>query len=578
MKKKIFLSSLVLLLATSCSNTASNSKYNKEEGNNNFENPGNLVVSDFPIDGILDEEDYADPSYVATMGGTDDFTTSVTAKIVFGETGLTVGFEVKDKYISSSTDYTDPQFVVNSDNVEFYIDVANDKGKTARSDDFAFLINPEEFIEMRNGTGSYWGTWSGVVDYGVSINGTINNDSDADDGWGCEVYLPYQTFGFTKDSTIGVAFGCRDKTSYDTKSKWIGCGPDPQIINTYISLNKNGSVATQVNELSVNSGMFTYSNDVYTAELNDSVGTFISNPMSEGTYSIDMYTSFVGGSYDNGVIIQVDTVNGYFFEGLGTTYYFLSINRDGNALLGQTVNGKWNECGVYEDVPHKVNDWNNFKIVLANDYITCYINDTLVFAQSHIATVKPFGVRAGMKGVKYSEPTFSNSTEGAYVGIDGYRMVTGNYEYLVENESITTTALGDNGAILLKNSELNEGTLETTLKAASRSDNGIIFKVNSNNLSTFWENGVSYYFFFVNKDGNAQLGRVDNGNWSDLSSIGIQNYDVNNSYKLKVTFTGNNIKCYVNNQLTISVNDQNPLTGSQYGFRSGSIGTTFTLF
>ena len=247
MKKNIFLLSLVLLLTTSCS-TLSDSKYVKEDGNNNFENPGNLVVSDFPIDGVLDEEDYANPALVATMGGTEEFTTSVLAKVVFGETGLTVGFEVKDIYISSSTDYTDPQFVVNSDNVEFYIDLNNDKGKTANSDDFAFLINPEEFIEMRNGTGSYWGTWSGVVDYGVSINGTINNDSDNDIGWGCEVYLPYETFGFTKDSTVGVAFGCRDKTSYDSKSDWIGCGPDPQIIDTYISLNKDGAVSSLVND------------------------------------------------------------------------------------------------------------------------------------------------------------------------------------------------------------------------------------------------------------------------------------------------------------------------------------------
>lgn len=578
MKKNIFLTSLVLLLATSCSNALPESSYNKVNGNDNFENPGNLVVSDFPIDGVLDAEDYANPSFVATMGGTADFATSVTAKIIFGDTGLTVGFDVIDKYISSSTDYTDPQFVVNSDNVEFYIDINNDKGKTANSDDFAFLINPEEFIEMRNGTGSYWGTWSGVVDYGVSVNGTINNDSNADIGWGCEVYLPYKTFGFTKDSTIGVAFGCRDKTSYDTKSNWIGCGPDPQIIDTYISINKNGAVASLVNELSVNSGMFSYTDNVYTAELNGSVGTFMSNPMSEGTYSIDMYTSFVGGDYDNGIMIQVDSVNAHFYEGLGTTYYFLCINRDGNGLLGQTVNGKWIECGVYEDVPHYVNGWNNFKVILANDYITCYINDTLVFTQSHVASAKPFGIRAAMKGVKYKTPTFSTSTEGAYVGISGYRMVTGSFDYVAGNESITTTALGEIGAIILKNAELAEGTLQTTIKTNVASDNGIIFKVETNDLTTFWEAGVSYYFFFVNGSGQAHLGRVELGNWANMSSIDIPGYNVNNSYDLKVTFTGNNIKCYVNNQLMISVNDHNPLAGNQYGFRSATVGTTFKLF
>ena len=45
-----------------------------------------------------------------------------------------------------------PEFLTGKEFLEFYIDINNDKGKTANSDDFAFLINPEEFISMGKST------------------------------------------------------------------------------------------------------------------------------------------------------------------------------------------------------------------------------------------------------------------------------------------------------------------------------------------------------------------------------------------------------------------------------------------
>lgn len=577
MKKVFCLLSSVLLLA-GCSSTT---QYNKIAGNDNFNVNGNLIVSDFPIDGVIDEKDYKDAALTISMGGTADFATKVTAKVVFGNVGMTVGFYSLDKYLSSSTDYSDPNFVVNSDNVEFYIDTLNNKGKHAQSDDYGFLVNPEEFIEMRTGSGSYWSGYSGVVDYAVKVEGTINNDSDIDVGWGCEMFLPYEIFGFNRDSTVGVAFGCRDKNSTEKTSKWTGWTPNPQIIDTFVSLNRNGVVANKVNDLTVNNGGFTYNEGTYTATLNDSLGTFKDAKKSEGTFSVDMYLSFVGENYDNGITIQVNSTNDIFWENSGVDYYFFAITHEGNALLGETSDGNWNEICFAENVNYKLNDWNNLKVVLANNYIACYLNNTYLFA-GFIGEVHelPFGLRAAMSGIKYKNIICSDSTEGAYEGIDGFHSVCGDFEYSDSTkQKISAKQISGAGAMIIANEELSvAGAIETNMKVTAGSDNGIVFKVDDGGRNHFWEETqVSYYFFFINFEGKASLGRVLNGSWTDMSgAINIPGYSIEQTYTLRVEYTSSQISCYINNAEMIRVSDSS-LVGTQYGFRAGHLGTTFTL-
>ncbi|MCQ2814923.1 MAG: hypothetical protein MJ227_01320 [Bacilli bacterium] len=583
MKKKLLILLLPLLL-TSCSQEIPfySGLYAKTVGNNNFQQEGNLIVPDFPIDGIIDPEDYKDAALTVELGGREDFETSVTAKVVFGNNGLTAGFYSHDKYLAASTNYNDPQFVVNSDNVEIYVDTLNDKGKVAQQDDFAFLVNPLEFIEMRNGTGSYWSSWSGVVDYAVHVEGTVNNDSDIDTGWGCEIYMPYQTFGFTRESIIGIAFGCRDKHTGEITSKWTGWVADPQIIDTYASIDEFGPVDYLIEDLSINCGAYKYNDQIYSTDIVPSIGSFNYDAFERGTYSVDMYLPYDKVA-DNGITIQVkDPLDKkYYFEDKDVSYYFLCLNRDGNALLGYVNHGEWNEVGVYENVPHTEADWNNFKVILCDGFITCYINNTFVFlVEDDSITALACGLRSAQKGIKYKNVTFSDSTEGAKYGIKGYHTACGEFEYSnVQETSVRVKNVKNDGAILVSNNLApidEEVTLVTSMKAGSNSDNGIIFLLDTTKKQ-FWEDEDTYYYFFmINREGYAYLGLVYEG-WNEIASHPIDHYDVNKTYEIKVTYSDDGIECYIDNVLEIYSRTL-LISGNQYGFRSGSVGTMFTLF
>ena len=59
--------------------------------------------------------------------------------------------------------------------------------------------------------------------------------------------------------------------------------------------------------------------------------------------------------------------------------------------------------------------------------------------------------------------------------------------------------LGNNATILANDSEgFDRGSIEVTVTSPNVSDSGIILCLDTNGKSTYWENEVSYYFFFVN--------------------------------------------------------------------------------
>ena len=582
MIKKIFSISILTLVLTliGCNSDSSNSFVDKITGNNDFMTPGNMEKSDFAIDGVLDNPEWENPTLDISFGGTSTCPARTEAKVYFGDNGLSIGFLVYDTMISASTNYNDVQFVVNSDNVEFYIDTKNDKGQIAKSDDYAFLINPEEFAEMRVGTGSYWGPWSGVIDYAVKINdgGTLNNDSDTDTTWGCEIFLPYKTFGFTKEDTVGIAFGCRDKTTNLLTSEWAGWTPDPQIIDTYVSINKNGINVNEVNDYKMATGEMAYNSEteVYTTTSSRAIAVSKTQELINGTYSVDM---LLPGELkgDNGLIFQVKPSDtGLFWEEKGCRYIFFFINKDGLAIMGLVNGGTWTELGNSQCM-YKLNDWNNLSVVVDGKKVQGYVNGNLCISfERKLYETYGVGLRAGGSGVQYKNMTISDdvTVETPYEELVGYKNVYGAFTYSNTTQTYAAGMLGGAGAMAISDETLYNGTLKTTVKASSLSDNGIVFRLSDNNLTSYWESGVSYYFFFVNRDGNAYLGRVNNG-WTELYSVAISGYNLNQTYELKVVLNGDSIKCYVDGTLYVDVTDST-CTGSGYGFRAGSLGTEFT--
>lgn len=580
-KKCLSIFTLILIFTLiGCKETNNtNSFVEKLPGNNDFLVPGNMEKSDFAIDGVLDNPEWDNATLSITFGGTALCPATVDAKVYFGKNGLSIGFLAHDTMISSSTSYTDPQFVVNSDNVEFYIDTKNDKGKIAKSDDYTFLINPEEYAEMRVGTGSYWGPWSGVIDYAVTINdnGTINNDSDVDTSWGCELFLPYKTFGFTEEDTVGIAFGCRDKTTNLLTSEWSGWTPDPQIIDTYVSINKNGIALNDVNDYTMASGEVSYNEETktYTSVSSRTIAVSKTQELTNGTYSLDM---LLPGELrgDNGLIFQVKSSDtGLFWEEKGCRYIFFFINKDGLAIMGLVNGGSWTELGS-SSCAYKLNDWNNLAVIVNGNKVQGYVNGNLcVSFERKLYTTCGVGFRAGGSDVQFKNMTISDEVMmDTPNDLEGYKNVNGSFTYSPNTNTYISSTQAGAGTMMISDSTLYNGTLKTTVKTNSLSDNGIVFRVSDNDLSTYWESGVSYYFFFINRDGNAYLGKVYNG-WTEVFSTHVEGYSLSQSYELKVVLDGSNIKCYVNDILYIDKTDSD-CTGNGFGLRAGSLGTEFT--
>lgn len=137
-----------------------------------------------------------------------------------------------------------------------------------------------------------------------------------------------------------------------------------------------------------------------------------------------------------------------------------------------------------------------------------------------------------------------------------------------------------NGANILANTTqgFDRGSIEVTVSSSTPSDSGIIFCLENNGSSTFWESNVSYYFFFVNIEGSAYLGKVDNGKWSALKVLPIDGFVQGESYTIKVILNGTDIYCYVNGELYIGYSEIRFLTGGGFGLRTGAAGVSFTNF
>ena len=146
--------------------------------------------------------------------------------------------------------------------------------------------------------------------------------------------------------------------------------------------------------------------------------------------------------------------------------------------------------------------------------------------------------------------------------------------------SIENGFVSSSGANILANTsqEFDRGSIEVTVSSQTPSDSGIIFCVENNGMSSFWEYNVSYYFFFVNIEGFAYLGKVNHGKWTALKVLPIENFIQGESYTIKVILNGTDIYCYVNGSLYIGYSEYRFLTGGGFGLRTGTAGVTFTDF
>lgn len=302
---------------------------------------------------------------------------------------------------------------------------------------------------------------------------------------------------------------------------------------------------------------------------------------SEGTISMQFKLGSTAG--DNGIIfgLKNDTGRKIFWEGQGVSYYFFFVSDLGKAYLGKTINDKWTVCGEVPLNDYSLNKTYTLKVSRDKsnsgyDLINCFVNDVLYISYKDTVALDGtgYGIRAGSRGIEYGNFNISNEIYSVNSGLDGYYVANGIFSS--ENNKLVSKAIDSIAEI--KDAEFSTGTLEVTVKSNGNNDNGLVFSITPNVNHTYWENEVSYYFFFVSRDGNVMLGKVNNGYWLTCGEEVYQNYDPLGTYNLKVEKNGSIIIGYVNGVKYIEYTDSSVLTGTGYGFRAGGIGVEFSNF
>ncbi len=161
----------------------------------------------------------------------------------------------------------------------------------------------------------------------------------------------------------------------------------------------------------------------------------------------------------------------------------------------------------------------------------------------------------------YSDPVFT-AKQGNFLSSDGIFTTTVAHTLATTNQT-----------------PFPYGTISCTVTSSNTCDTGIVFGLTDSNAMSYWENGVSYYFYFVGQGGNAYLGKVNNGTWSALSVVSIGGtVQQGKEYDLKVVVKSNVMICYMDGELMFSYRDNAFLKGTGYGIRSGMSGATFKNF
>ena len=147
------------------------------------------ITQPIVLDGSLSEWAGAD---TVTFAGSDN---TATVSLTWDGNNLYLGFDITDANLQSvGTDEYDPLHT--DDSIEIYLDTENDGGTAMQVDDYHFIINLNGALVDDQGTGSgkdY--SWTGHIDYAIDLGGTLNDDSDTDDGYVMEVAIPWSDIG-----------------------------------------------------------------------------------------------------------------------------------------------------------------------------------------------------------------------------------------------------------------------------------------------------------------------------------------------------------------------------------------------
>lgn len=354
-----------------------------------------------------------------------------------------------------------------------------------------------------------------------------------------------------------------------------GCNKNKENSSESISIEESSEVSSEIDygkDYSTNSGRFIFNEENILSANNNSICTNKNKTINKGTI-----TTYVtqNSENDSGIIFLCSHENTKFFEDETTSYYFFFISRIGTAYLGKTTNSLWTACSTKEIAGWSQN--NTYKLTVSfdaskenYDYISCFVDDTFMFSYKDYDRLEgeEFGVRAGNSNVTFTYPEISNEViEEDKKMVDSYVVASGD---AIKSSSKFISAT-TNTILYNPTQKIENGTISMKLyQSGEPSDSGLIFSLTRDDSVHFWEDGVSYYFFFIDIFGQTRLSKVINGSWIDLVvGIPCPNYSFgkNAVHDLKVERENQNIICYVNDTKVIEFLDKSPLIGDEVAIR-----------
>ena len=225
----------------------------KQPGGDQFDFDGNYTAPELTINGLADDEVWANTDVLATFGHGN----AVTVRAYRGEKALFFLFNVSDVILLTEGE-TNDDAVTRSDSIEFYLDTKADGGNKPQNDDYQINLGIHGKTRIMQGSGSGWGNWNGLIDYEVTLDGVLNDGVEATDtGYVVEVMIPYAQINIERDATIAIAFGQVDKfglgSTVLTDWDWAGWTYggmviEPQTPNNYVLLDKDNNLLSRDSE------------------------------------------------------------------------------------------------------------------------------------------------------------------------------------------------------------------------------------------------------------------------------------------------------------------------------------------
>lgn len=305
-----------------------------------------------------------------------------------------------------------------------------------------------------------------------------------------------------------------------------------------------------------------------------------------GSFRYDVVENeYIATEYNSVMIVGNDLTKGYisssikiddnlyengFIINLSSKSYFVGFDFNNNLLIYE----KGSENNIISRTNLTLNnEYKKLALAKYDNVIEVFVEDKLITSFSIVdSNISNICLSAGGKNTIFKDVELKN--DYSYdTDILSYNRVGGLFKD--ENNKITSSKT--NSILVNKFKNFEEGIFETNISLKnSSSDNGIIFGLEDNDLNIFWENGVSYYFFFINYSGGCFLGEVNNGNWTSLKNTTIDNYDKNGTYNLKVVKKGNTVYCLLDNKLMFSYTSDSFLSGTKCGIRAGGENITYS--